>query len=149
MSERRAFETESKVVVNREVKLNNNKSKLAQAAKEQEAEKYQFEQQADAFIENHEARKNNSLALAIQFMGALKDKTLSQNRGIIAEDVEKEMRTKLVGLAIDINNDPNEEDEGMGSVALINLLMKAVFYQRDRINELEYKLTKIESSKTQ
>jgi hypothetical protein len=141
MSEEKA---EPKIV--REAKLNNNNSKLAQAAKQKESVQYNFEQQADMLIENQEARRNHSLALAMQFMSALKDKQLPQNKGIIAEDVEKEMRNKLVKLAIDINNDPNEDDDGMGSVALINLLMKAIFYQRDRINDLEYRLSKFESS---
>ncbi len=140
MTERHAFEGESKVVANREVKLNNSKSRIAHNAKEKEAEQRQFEQQADAFIENQEARKDTSLALAMQFMAAIKDKTLPQNRGIIGEGIEKEMRSKLINLAVEINNDPNEENDCMGSVALINLLMKGMFYQRDKLNELEYLL---------
>jgi hypothetical protein len=41
-------------------------------------------------------------------------------------------------LAMDINNDPNEENEGMGGLTLITCLFKTCLAQRDRLNELEY-----------
>ena len=43
----------------------------------------------------------------------------------------------MIHLAVDINNDPNEQ-EGMGSLTWITLLFSACLSQRDRLNKLEY-----------
>jgi hypothetical protein len=46
-------------------------------------------------------------------------------------------------LAQEINSDPGELD-GVGSLVWVVLLLKSCFAQRDKINNLEYKLSLIE-----
>ena len=49
----------------------------------------------------------------------------------------------MIKLAVDVNNDPNEQ-EGMGSLMWIVLLLKTLLMQRDRINQLEYVVSQLE-----
>jgi hypothetical protein len=74
---------------------------------------------------------------AIGFNKAIKDKTLRQNKNIIQRDMEKELIDEMIKFAFQVNEDPAEQ-EGAGSVSLIMLLLQAIMFQRDRINELEY-----------
>ena len=71
------------------------------------------------------------------------DKTLAQHKNMIQQDFEKELLQKMIQLAIDINNDPNEK-EGMGSLTWITLLLRTCLSQRDKINRLEYALAQLE-----
>lgn len=86
--------------------------------------------------------KAKAADLALQFNKTLADKTLAQNKNIFQKEVEKEILSQMVQLAIDINNDPNEK-EGMGSLSWIVLLLKTCFSQRDKINQLEYDLVQL------
>lgn len=74
---------------------------------------------------------------AIAFNGAVKDKTLRQNKNIIQRDMERELIDEMIKFAFQVNEDPNEQ-EGAGSVSLILLLLQANLFHRDRINELEH-----------
>jgi hypothetical protein len=49
----------------------------------------------------------------------------------------------MIKLAVEINTDPNEQ-EGMGSLMWIVLLLKTCVSQRDRINKLEYSVSQLE-----
>jgi hypothetical protein len=71
------------------------------------------------------------------------DKTLAQNKGGIADDVEREIRQDLIQLALDLNNDENEEDNGKGSVIALSAMTKILLVYRDRLNELEYQLLQL------
>lgn len=83
--------------------------------------------------------KKRAADLFVQFSRAMSDKTLSQNRNVFNNESEKELLQNMIQLAIDVNNDPNEQ-EGMGSLTWITLLFKTCLSQRDRMNELEYAL---------
>jgi len=92
---------------------------------------------------------NDDLALVQQtqllvnkFLKTLNEKMLSVNKSPIAKSVEKTNVMELVNLALSINQDENKP-EGYGSIALCNLLLKSMLNQRDRINELEFKLEKV------
>ncbi len=122
------------------IKINNDKSMFAKAAEA----KHQFEDGADQVMAARNARNKTAFDLAQQFNKIINDKTLVENRGVIATNIEKEVESKLLNLAIDVNNDGNEPNEGMGSIALCAILFKVVLTQRDRINSLEYKVAKIE-----
>jgi hypothetical protein len=101
----------------------------------------------DRKVKNSEERKSGyrvrAADLATQFNKCLADKTLPENKNIFQNEMEKEIMTKMVQLAIDINNDPAEQ-EGMGSLGWITLLMRTVFKQRDKINKLEYAVLQLE-----
>lgn len=83
--------------------------------------------------------KSRAGELAIQYKKLLSDKTLQQNKSSLHADIEKEILTKMINLAIEINADEGEQ-EGMGSLGWIAILLKSQFYFRDKINELEYQL---------
>ncbi len=100
----------------------------------------EFEQKVKQVQERANGYKMKAADLASQFNKAMADKTLPQNKNMFQYEIEKELMQKMVQLAIDINNDP-VEDEGMGSLTWITQLLKTCFSQRDRINKLEYAIT--------
>lgn len=81
--------------------------------------------------------------LTQQFLKLLNDKTLKQNKNLFDQDIEKEVIANMIQLAQEINNDPAEQ-EGMGSLSWITILLKVALSQRNRINDLEYRLSVLE-----
>lgn len=102
-----------------------------------------FEKKVQAVHQQAAAYKHKAAELAVQFKKMVEDKTLPENRNMFSIEMEREILSKMVQLAIDINNDPNEQ-EGMGSLSWITLLFKTILAQRDRINHVEYKLFQLE-----
>lgn len=99
-----------------------------------------FEKQVQDNQEKMMGYKQRAADLTVQFKKIIEDKTLSKNKNIFSKELEKEILTKMVNLAVEINNDPNEQ-EGMGSLSWITLLFKISLRQRDKINDLEYELS--------
>jgi hypothetical protein len=97
----------------------------------------EFQQKVQASQENISNYKKRAAELFVLFQRSMADKTLAQNRNVFNAETEKEMLQNMLQLAVEINNDPNEQ-EGMGSLTWITLLFKTCLAQRDRINELEY-----------
>ena len=87
--------------------------------------------------------KTEADALARQFINAIKDKTLVENKNQFQKDVEVELLRNMANLAQKIDND-EVEMAGMGSLAWIVLLFRTCFNQRDRANALEYRLLQLE-----
>ncbi len=102
-----------------------------------------LDKRVNKIIENNSVYKMKAKELATQFNVAISDKTLSQNKNIFSKEMERELLMKMAQLAIDINNDPDEQ-EGMGSLSWVILLLKACLSQRDRINQLEYALSQFD-----
>lgn len=123
-------------------KLTNQRSMFSK----QNVEKESFEQSVDKYVGELKDRNKKAFDLAKQFVEIIKDKTLPENKSIIVNDVERELKNKLLELSIEINNDENEENDGMGSLAIISLLLKVVMMQRDSINLLDYRLSKLEKN---
>lgn len=99
----------------------------------------EFQQKVQASQEQMAGYKKRAAELFMLFQRSMADKTLAQNRNILNSETEKEMLQHILQLAIDIDNDPQEQ-EGMGTMTAITLLLKTCLSQRDRINELEYAL---------
>lgn len=97
--------------------------------------------------ENFSENKTRAYQLANDFLRAMEDKTLPENKNVFQKDMEKELLRNMSNLAQEINSDPLELD-GVGSLSWIVLLLKTCLTQRDKINTLEYnvrdKLSKIE-----
>lgn len=104
----------------------------------------EFDKKVHNREENNANYKERAADLAIKFKKLQDDKTLPSNRSIFANDMEREVLTGMISLAVEINNDPNEENEGMGSLSWITLLFRTSLAQRDRINKLEYALMQLE-----
>ncbi|CAB4197047.1 hypothetical protein UFOVP1290_567 [uncultured Caudovirales phage] len=121
------------------INLKNISSQKLSRAQSQE----NLDKRVNKIIENNSAYKIKATELATQFNTAIADKTLKQNKNIFAKEMERELLIKMIQLAIDINNDPDEQ-EGMGSLSWITLLLKTCLLQRDRINQLEYILSQFD-----
>lgn len=102
-----------------------------------------FEKKVHQNQEKLSSYKNRAAELSSNYFKIINDKTLKQNKNIFVQDMEKELLTKMIQLAMEINNDPAEA-EGMGSLTWIAQLFKLSLIQRDKINQLEYTLSQLE-----
>lgn len=88
--------------------------------------------------------KSSAGELSKKYINLLQDKTLKQNKSLLVRQMEQEIIASMVQLAIDINNDPQEQ-EGMGSLSWVTLLLKVCLSQNLRMNELEYNISLLEN----
>ena len=102
-----------------------------------------FNKLAERAMKQREDRNQRMLHAAQRLIDMVKDKTLKRNRLQVQEVVENDARKDLIDLMFEVNNDELETYDGMGSTALVNLLMKVVLIQRDRINDLEFILSEV------
>lgn len=121
------------------LKLNSSKSLF----NKETVKKEDFEKQADEAFEKVQDRKQQAVELVQQFWGFIKDQTLDPVKGPMKKSLEKEIVSKLLNFASDMNNDPTEP-ESSGSVAIITLLLKTVLYLRDCNNDISYRLSVLE-----
>lgn len=120
------------------IKLNNADSVI----KPKEDPKKKFEDRANTLHSKDEQFKKLAVEVGSLFIRVLEDRTLAENKGEIGKNIEKEALIKLIQLGIDMNIDESQ-DEGMGSMGVITLLIRGLLSQRDRINSLEYKVIKL------
>lgn len=102
----------------------------------------EFQQQVQEVQEKSSTYKRRMSDFAQQFARMMSDKTLPQNKGSFSTEAKRELLGNMVQLAKDINNDPNEL-EGDGSLILSIILFNTCFDQRDRLNQLEYAVSQI------
>lgn len=132
------------VSATRGVKLKNKTAEQAEHDKKaREAYKASFDNNAENTIKYHQNQDNNAIKIIQRYMKMADDKTLAQNRGSIANDVEREIRQDVIQLALDLNNDEFEEDNGKGSVIVLSAITKILLQYRDRINQLEFEIQQI------
>jgi hypothetical protein len=137
--QRLGFQNTTEVTATRGVKLRNkNAEKKEQEKLDKEEYIKKFDQAADNLISYNEDKTKRTVGIISKFLRLAEDKTLSKNKGSIAIDVEKEIRQDVIQIALDLNNDETEEDNGKGSVVVITALIKIILSQRDRLNDLEY-----------
>jgi hypothetical protein len=155
-NQKMGFANEREVTATRGVKLRNKGAEQKeQEAKERAEYMRKFDVNADKTMEYHNEVNNRTVEAVKRFLKITEDKTLARNRGVIANDVEREIRQELMELAIDLNNDENEPDNGKGSVVTLTVVLKVLLNYRDRLNDLEYEnvqlrreLNKVSSSQT-
>lgn len=102
-----------------------------------------FEKEVRKYQEKESSYKNKAADLSSQFFKILSDKTLRKNKNIFEQEMEKELLSKMIQLAAEINSDPIEA-EGIGSLTWIAQLFKVVLIQRDKINQLEFTVSQLE-----
>jgi hypothetical protein len=135
------------VSATRGVKLKNKSAeKLEQEKKEREEYKARFDDNAEKTVKYHQEQGGRAVQIIQRYMKMTDDKTLAQNRGGIANDVEREIRQDLIQLALDLNNDEFEEDNGKGSVIVLSAVTKILLQYRDRINQLEFDIQQMKRS---
>jgi BMFP domain-containing protein YqiC len=120
----------------KDTKVDVSKSRFAKQTKVKE----QFEERAAQTHESLEGNKSRAAEVGREFWSFFGQKVLPENKGPLEKSFEREIISKLINYAIDINNDEFEQKDGMGSVSMITLLLNAVIKLRDRCNELEYKV---------
>src|SRR6185436_5679397 len=103
----------------------------------------EFEKKVQQVQDRAFSYKTKAAELALEFNKAMTDRTLKSNKTVFSIEIEQDLLAKMIQLAIEINADPIEQ-EGMGSLSWITLLLKTCFTQRDRINFLEYSLSQID-----
>lgn len=107
----------------------------------------EFDKKVKKIQETGNSYKLKAAELASKFNKAMKEKILTQNKNVFQNEIENELLSDMIQFSIDLNNDPSEPVEGMGSVSLITLLLRACFFQRDKINNLEFRISKLEEEK--
>lgn len=135
---------DKEVVATRSVKLKS-KATVQKEQEIQEREEYaaRFEDNANKTIQYHTERDKKVVEIISGYLRMIDDKTLSRNRGSIANDVEREIRERVIQLALDLNNDENEEDNGKGAVVVLIAVTKVLTKYRDRLNDLEFEVQKM------
>jgi hypothetical protein len=103
----------------------------------------EFDRKVKDLQERASGYKQKAAEYSAQFKKSMLDKTLQQNKSIFAKELESELLSNMIKLAVEVNNDPNEQ-EGMGSLMWIILLLKTCLMQRDKINFLEYSIFQLE-----
>ncbi len=114
------------------LKLKPSRSKLVQRQAKQD-----FEEQVKDTHKRLEGHLKIAYELGTEFTKIMADTRLAENIGPYERSFEKEILRKLINYAITINSDPHEQ-EGMGSVSIITLLLKTMFNMRDKMNESSY-----------
>jgi pantoate kinase len=104
-----------------------------------------FDEKVKQINEQNSLYKQRAAEYSIQFKKSISDKTLLQNKNVFAIEIEQEIIANMIKLAAEINEDPNEQ-EGMGSLMWVALLLRTFFHQRDRINELEYTIVQMKKN---
>jgi hypothetical protein len=102
-----------------------------------------LEKNVAATQERLTGHKKAAAELTVRFQKIMTDKTLPGNQNVLSSNIEMELLKDMMIFASEVNNDPNESDEGIGSLGLIAILLKTCITQRNRINELDYSLNSL------
>lgn len=108
------------------------------------SQKYNFDDLAEKVHSKDELYKKNFFEYSTQFKSLVKDSILEENKTELSKNLEKDIVNKLIKLASEMNADENQP-EGIGSIAIITLLLKISLLQRDVINDLKYKIHNLET----
>lgn len=102
-----------------------------------------FDAKATAAFEKIQGYKQRMWDLSAKFKSFVEDKILPVNKTSISKDLENEVLQQLIVAASEMNEDETQP-ESLGATALCMLLMKMTLLQRDIINDLAYKVDKLE-----
>lgn len=133
---------DSELKTNENMKVSNSKSMFNKSGPSPSERKQKFEGKVKEYQENDLDLKNRIAEASKKYLISIKDKTLPQNSGPIKKQIEGEAIQELVEIAGILNSNQNLP-ECIGSMGLINLLLKVNLEQRDLINELAYKVSQL------
>lgn len=123
--------------VNKSVKLNSSSSRFSKKT----INKDTFQQKAQDVHDKLEGYQETGFKLGKEFNEIIEKKVLSENKGILERKLETDIIQRLVMYAIAVNNDANEPQDGMGSVALITLLLNMITKLNDKILHNKYDIS--------
>lgn len=133
-------ENDSPTPLNEGLNINNKKSRFK---KEQKFESTDFDQDVNNHIKEQHENKFKAMELTKRYWASIRDRTLKENKGPVEDQLEKETVEKFSKLSLELNGNHNLP-EGIGSVGMCVLLMQICLYQRDIINNLQYKVAVLE-----
>lgn len=132
------FDDEANVKATKSSKLDNKKSTVKQAPPLPN-----IRENANKIMANDEEQKKIAFNLTTRLLSLIKDKTLDENKDLNIREEEKQVLSEYANFSRLINADPNKED-GLGTLSYVTALARCLLLQRDRINELEYKVIQLE-----
>ena len=103
-----------------------------------------FRKRIDEILESEEEQKRVGLLLIQSFFKMIEEKKLDAAKTPEIREREKQIIKDLMDFARLLNSDENQVEENYGSMSLFQVLLLSVIKQRDRINNLEYKLEKLQ-----
>jgi hypothetical protein len=144
-NERRPFENDDedddeKIKPKKGLRINNAKSSIPNPVPKPQ----DFRDNISKVLNEEEEQKRLAFEIANRFINALKDKTLDSNKNVTVRENEKRAIMDMIDFARLINSDETQE-ENLGTMSIISTLLKAIFIQRNRINEAEYRVAKLET----
>ncbi len=128
--------------IEKNVKLDNKKSKFAPQIEAKQAAT-QLHEAAIAAHQKTQTLQQEIFDLGIEFLNIIKNRTVPAQKGVIEQSLERESLQKLIKFAIEMNIDPQEQ-EGIGSISLLTLVLKVLILLRDKNNVMEHKIYQLE-----
>ena len=107
-----------------------------------------FEARAEKAMEKMDEFKIRTLELATKYKALFDSKVLAPNKTSIIKDAEREVITNLIKLALEMEAD-DLQPIGQGSTSLCSLVMNIMLLMRDRMNELEFRIERLEKAAKQ
>lgn len=123
----------------KETKLDQSKSRFANSA--YTSLKDDFEKKVKDVSDSNNERNKKAFELGSAFIKLLDDKTLKENKGPQQTNKELQICNELFNLATELNNADNEP-EAAGAAMLDVLFFRALISMRNRLNEIEFQLSK-------
>ncbi len=128
---------EPQIQTKRGLKISNSKSSIKEVPKIDD-----FRKRVNEILSQEDEQKKLAFELMSQFQNYLKDKTLDASKDANVRANELKSIENLIDFSRIINSDENQQED-LGTISLFITLYRALFSQRDRINELEYQQTKM------
>jgi len=130
-------------MADQKIKLDNSKSRFTRKNEEEKKNQADFNNSVSEYQVQQTEIIKKSADLTSKFMDIIKDTTLNENKGPIQKQIEQQICRDLTDLSLELNQDQTQP-EGIGSAGMTLLLLKIVLLQKDKINELGYKISKLE-----
>lgn len=130
------------VEYNKNIKINGKQPRFKSSKAVSEE---QFKEKIREHQEGNKELMGKIWELSNKYTSSIKDKTLSENKSPLQKEIETDIAKQLTNIALDLNND-EQQPEGVGSIGLLMLLLKTNLIQRNIINDLGYKVHKLEQS---
>jgi hypothetical protein len=129
-----------------ETGLKNNLVNKSRFSKKQNKPTYSdFEKNINDIQKNDIQIKNEASKLSSEFNSLLTSTTLEENISPLKKDSELQVIQGLCKTAMSLNADTSKP-EGIGSVGIINLILRALLKQRNIINSLNYENNQIKKA---
>jgi len=116
-------------------------NKPSMQPKKQEA----LEKEANEFAELKASFKEDVFILNRKFASIVNDKTLPRNKSSKDIDQERELLSQLASLSVEMDN-AEVEGKTAGAVGLASAALGYVLLQRNKINELNYKVESLNAA---